>query len=386
MANIIDMFKLMRSLSHGEKENLAMLAQFTSKSELNTVRKLLKQKRVNLSISFLGLLKKDCPHLTANDSAVEGFVEKINSEVRRIVKKGLVKEFSDSAFERIQDFIAPNIVGMEAVKKAAVLQLFAPDHVHLLLLGDPGTGKTDVLRSVNKLSPVSSFGLGSGTTGVGLAVTIKGKEVNKGLLPMADNGICCIDELNLMKEDNRASLYNAMEKGFITYDKGGHHHRFDARISVIATANPKGDKFSGKTVESLKKQLPFDPALLSRFHMVFVIRKPTAEQFKEISKSIVKGKKIKLSEADIEFLKEYIQTAFDVGEIKIPSSIEREIVNFTAKLKKDEDEYLVEISPRIVIGITRLCKASARLELRNEVQQKDIDRVEEIMRESLEIV
>jgi replicative DNA helicase Mcm len=181
-------------------------------------------------------------------------------------------DFASQAEEKIFSLIAPNIIGLDEVKKAGLIQLFAKDKVHILLLGDPATGKTDILRSIADLAPISSYGLGSGASKAGLTVAVIGKDIAKGLLPMADNGIACIDELNLLKTADRAGLFNAMEKGFITYDKADSHLKIDARIKVFATANPEGERFVGRTIDVIKKQIPFDPALLSRFHLIFLIR------------------------------------------------------------------------------------------------------------------
>jgi DNA replicative helicase MCM subunit Mcm2 (Cdc46/Mcm family) len=139
---------------------------------------------------------------------------------------------------------------MEYVKKAVSLQLFASEPVHILLLGDPGTGKTEILRSVEELHPISVFGLGSGTSGAGLSISMSGGKPVLGLLPKAHKGICCIDELNLMKSEDMASLYSSMEKGFITYDKGSHHIKEKAEARILATANPVGDKFKGTELEN----------------------------------------------------------------------------------------------------------------------------------------
>jgi replicative DNA helicase Mcm len=229
---------------------------------------------------------------------------------------------------------------------------------------------------------VSAFGLGSGTTGVGLVATVKGKEVSKGLLAQADNGLCAIDELNLMKDDNRAGLYNAMEKGFVTYSKGGSHLRFDARVNVIATANPRGDKFIGEDIKGMKKQLPFDSALLTRFHLVFLIRKPDVKQFAEISRKIARGEKKNIADADIAFAKAYVDHAKKIS-VKFPRELEDELVSFAEKLKMNEKRYVTEISPRVVVGLMNLAKASARFELRDTVEQKDLDRVMKLVETSL---
>jgi len=386
MAKVMDFIRLLRGLTEEEQYLLEQAQSFLAKKQFKSVARMLKQRKIELSQGKVTIVDVDYPKIKALSSDVKAFTENTNETISRKIRELSLQTFSQNAFDKLQGYIAPNIVGMNAVKQAAVLQLFAPDHVHMLLLGDPGTGKTDILRSISDLYPVSSFGLGSGTSGCGLAVTVKGKEVQKGLLPLADNGICCIDELNLLKEENRASLYNAMEKGFITYNKGGHNYRFDARITVVATANPKGDKFDGDTVLKLKKQLPFDSALLTRFHMVFIVRKPDIEGFKKITSRIIKDKKHKVTKADVDFIKEYIKRSEALGDIKLPSTFEKQIVDFTADLKKKEKDYLVEISPRFVIGIVRLAKASARSELRKEVSGKDISRVKEILVKSLRIV
>jgi len=264
------------------------------------------------------------------------------------------------------------------------LQLFATDPVHILLLGDPGTGKTDILRSVSKLHPVTSFGLGSGASKAGLSAAVKGNEIIRGLLPMANGGICCIDELNLMKRTDYAALYSAMEKGFITYDKANKHFQLDAKVRIIATSNPKGDRFVGNILDILKQQIPFDSALLTRFHLVFLIRKPGIERFAKITKKIVQNDKMKVNLKDMEFIKNYVDFAEQV-DVEFPKEFEKQVVNFSTELKKDEKKYLVEISPRMVIGLIRIAKAAARMELRKTVKKEDIDKAEEIIKFGLQI-
>ena len=163
------------------------------------------------------------------------------------------------------------------------------------------------------------------------------------------------------------------------------HHKLDARISVLATANPKGDKFVGTDPEQLKKQLPFDAALLSRFHLVFFARKPDMEGFKEITRKIIKGTKKKTSAESIDFIKKYIVRAEKIN-VEIPRAIEQDIIDFAEILKKEEGNSLIEVSPRLVIGLVRLVKASARLELRSEVEHRDLELVKGIFRESLKVI
>lgn len=311
---------------------------------------------------------------------IQEFIKDINKKIKEEIDNQTFSKFSEKAPKAIPKLIANNIVGLEDAKFAASLMLFAKKPFHILLLGDPGTGKTEILRSVTALASKASFGLGSGTSGAGLSATYKGKELIKGLLPQAHNGIACIDELNLMKVQDRAALYNAMEKGFVTYDKGGKHEQLDAKIRVIATANPKGDKFVGQSAAILKKQLPFAQALLSRFHLVFLIRKPGKEELTTITRQIVTHNKQKLRKPDIDFIKHYIK--WTNKSITFPKKFEPMVVNFIEDLFEDQNKFLVEIGPRTVVGIMRMAEAYARMQGKDEVSQEDLLKILKIAKDS----
>jgi replicative DNA helicase Mcm len=386
MAIFKELFKKMTPLNETEKVKLDGIQNLVTKQRFNLITSLLKDKKINIEFLELSpIIAQDfkLPNIIPLSDEID--TSEVNIDIKNKIMKDIFKDFSKKAYDIIPKLIAPNIKGMEYIKKAAALQLFSKQALHILLLGDPGTGKTDVLRSVFQFAPISSFGLGSGTSGVGLVATIKGNKIMKGLLPLADKGICCIDELNLMKEDSRAGLYNAMEKGFVNYDKGGHHHRFDARSKILATANPKGDKFTGKTVEELKSEMPFDSALLTRFHLVFFIKKPDLKKFKEIAKKITSQDKIKIKKGDIEIIKGYINHVMNIEMYDLSKEIQEQIVNFITELKQNENNYLIEISPRQVIGIMRLCNAVARINARDKVIMKDLDIVKDIFKNSLNL-
>ncbi|MFW6220802.1 MAG: AAA family ATPase, partial [Nanoarchaeota archaeon] len=379
-----DLLKLIIPLNNKQKTVLNILTDYLEKEDLDEIKDLLKLKKITFSETKLGLspqlLKENLFFTFVSNTTEEKiikYVDKINYVILEKIKLNYFKKFSKLAHNLIPKYIGMNLYGFETIKKAVALQLFAIEPVHILLLGDPGTGKTEILRSASSLHPISSFGLGSGTSGAGLSITVKGKEVNKGLLPMADRGICAIDELNLMEQKDRASLYNAMEKGFVTYDKGGKHFQLDANVRVLATANPKGDKFNGWMIETIKKQLPFESALLSRFHIVSLVRKPNIENFMKITKNIIKGSHKKKVGNDEKFIQNYVSYAENIN-VKISKSLEKEISEYIGSLKQKEDKFIVEISPRLVIGFIRFAKASARMRLSDEVKNEDILFVKEI--------
>ncbi len=380
-----------RPLSKKESGYISELGKYLEPKDLKKIKNLLKNKKIGVSFSNLGISEKIGDdalfpqlNLAIEDNELQLFADKTNKEIEEKAKRKAFRLFSEKARKTIKEFIAPNIFGLELAKEAAALQLFATEPVHILLLGDPGTGKTDILRSASNLHPITSFGLGSGASKAGLSAAVIGNEVIKGLLPMANNGICCIDELNLMKKTDYAALYSAMEKGFITYDKANKHFQLDAKIRIIATSNPKGDRFVGNIISILKQQIPFDSALLTRFHLVFLIRRPGLERFTQITEKIVQDDKVKVSIKDMEFIKGYVEFAEQVN-VEFPKELENQVVNFSTELKKDEKKYLIEVSPRIVIGLMRLAKAAARMELRKTVTKEDIDKAEEIIKFGLQI-
>lgn len=377
-------------LSKKNQEDFLEVEKLLSKKDAEHVKNLLKTKKISIGYMSLGLSKStlfntDYPHiytkiLKKENPKLHEEIDKLNKLLKDAGVNQAYINFSKDASNSFSKLLAPEIVGMDIIKEAVCLQLFSKEKIHILLLGDPGTGKTDVLRSASQFAPISSFGLGSGTSGVGLSVTFKGAEMIKGLLPQAHNGLCCIDELNLMKEEDMAALYSAMEKGFITYDKGGKHLTLETKINVLATGNPKNDKFTNWKLESIKKQIPFDSALLTRFQLIFLVKKPNKAEFEKISRKIIKHKDYR-TENDMAFIKEYVGYARELN-VTLSSEMEEEILKISSELKNDEEKLLFEVNPRIVHGLMRLVKASARMNLRNEVNINDVEKIKKIVHNS----
>ena len=384
-----NIFTAIIPLGKDDKIKLGLVQETFDLGEIKELKYLLKTHKARFSEAdfdtspgFLQTSKYLSLICNVLDEEVKKRVEELNQKVVKHEKEKLFEDFANNAEEKILGLIAPHIVGLKDVKKAGLIQLFAKEKVHILLLGDPATGKTDILRSISEFAPISSFGLGSGASKAGLTLTVLGKEVVKGLLPLADKGIACIDELNLLRSIDRAGLLNAMEKGFVTYDKGNTHIRLDARIKVFATANPGGDRFVGKSIDILKKQVPFDLALLSRFHLVFLIRRPGTKEFLEITDKIIKGEDSDISENNKQFVREYAEYVLK-KDVEFDKNLSPLIQGFVEDVKKDEKQFLVEISPRIVIGIMNMARAVARMKLKEKVEREDIIKVLKIFNSAL---
>ncbi|NOR85690.1 hypothetical protein GQ473_06245, partial [archaeon] len=265
--NLKNIIFTLRPLSTTEKNTIKKTKNYISNKNTQQLKLLIKRKICKINIKPMPYSKtitsiENYPVCISSDPKYNEKITKINNNIKDHLDSKIQEEFKIDAFEKIISLIAPKIVGFNTIKKAVALQLFSSNPYHILLLGDPGTGKTDILRAAEILSPIAAFGLGSGTSNTGLTITVLGKEVKKGILSLADGGLALIDELNLMKKEDRAGLYNAMEKGFVTYDKGGHHYKFPANCSLLSSANPKKDKIIGHDIFGIKKQMPFDIALM----------------------------------------------------------------------------------------------------------------------------
>ena len=123
----------------------------------------------------------------------------------------------------------------------------------------------------------------------------------------------------------------------------------------------------------------------SHHHLSFFIRKPDLKQFKEIASTIASGNKNELSKGDVDFIKGYIEYAKGKEVHDIRRTLQTQIVDFIAEIKKDEKKYLIEVSPRLVVGFMRLCKALAALEGREDVKEEDVSRIKDIVKNSLKL-
>ncbi|BHF58163.1 minichromosome maintenance protein 5 [Sparganum proliferum] len=190
-------------------------------------------------------------------------------------------------YDIIARSIAPSIYGSSDIKKAIACLLFGgsrkrlPDglcrrgDINLLLLGDPGTAKSQLLKFVERCSPVGVYTSGKGSSAAGLTASITRDPVTRnfvmegGAMVLADGGVVCIDEFDKMREDDRVAIHEAMEQQTISIAKAGITTSLNSRCSVLAAANSVFGRWDDTKGES---NIDFMPTILSRFDMIFVVR------------------------------------------------------------------------------------------------------------------
>lgn len=331
---------------------------------------------------------------------------------------------SPDPFDKIIASISPTIYGYDQEKEALALQLFGGvsklmddgtrirGDIHIALIGDPGTAKSQILRYMAQLAPRGIYTSGKSSSAAGLtAAAVKDEfgegrwTLEAGALVLADKGLACIDELDKMNDQDRSSIHESLEQGTISVAKAGITATLQSRCAVLGAANPKYGRFDDS--RSVAEQIDLPPALLSRFDAIFTMTdRPNSEQDRKVAAHILKAHRrgeVKLRESpetvtevdtaeilrdsaglvpamDREFLRKYVAYSKRITPIMSDEAI-RTLEGYYVSIRKlgEGEEASVPITARQLEALIRLSEASARARLSQIVNTDDANRAIKIV-------
>ncbi|AXV40715.1 minichromosome maintenance protein MCM [Methanobacterium sp. BAmetb5] len=307
-----------------------------------------------------------------------------------------IKELAEDpdVYNKIINSTAPSIKGYREVKEAIALQLFGGSakelddktrirgDIHILIVGDPGIGKSQMLKYVSKLAPRGIYTSGKGTSGVGLtAAAVRdefgGWSLEAGALVLGDKGNVCVDELDKMRPEDRSAIHEALEQQTISIAKAGIMATLNSRCSVLAAANPKFGRFD--RYKSIAEQINLPSTILSRFDLIFVVEdKPDVEKDSALASHILNTHRDTAVpyEIDPELLRKYIAYARREVKPHLTNEAMDVLREFYVGMRggaADEDSP-VPITARQLEALVRLAEASTKIRLGHEVTAKDAKR------------
>ncbi|EMR08884.1 hypothetical protein PNEG_02668 [Pneumocystis murina B123] len=375
-----------------------------------------------------------------------------DTDIRNINKLSKKKNI----FELLSRSLAPSIFEYDYIKKAVLLLLLGGieknldngthirGDINILMVGDPSTAKSQMLRFIVNTVPLAIATTGRGSSGVGLTAAVTTdketgeRRLEAGAMVLADRGVICIDEFDKMSDIDRIAIHEVMEQQTVTIAKAGIHTSLNARCSVIAAANPVYGQYDPHKDPHRNIALP--DSLLSRFDLLFVITDdideardrsisehvlrmhrylapgteegvPVADKYgKNLSVGTGSGlgadsliyekmnqifynnssnaEKSKKNEIlSISFLKKYIQYAKSRIKPVLTKKAADYIISTYSALRNDElganQRKTSPITARTLETLIRLSTAHAKVRLSQKVEEKDAYIAEEILRYSL---
>ena len=320
--------------------------------------------------------------------------------------EAMIKELSKDPriYEKLVESISPSIFGHEKVKEAILLQLFGGvrkikregtkvrGDMHILLVGDPGCGKSQLLTFVDLVAPKSRYVAGRSASGAGLTASVvkdeflRGWALEAGAMVLADKGTLVLDEMDKISRDDTAALHEAMEQQQISIAKANIQATLRTQTSVLAAANPKFGRFD--PFIPIPQQIDLPPALITRFDLIFPMRDlPDKDKDASIADKILGSHSYQDTDPEIskEVFRKYLAYTKQKIFPRLSQEAVEEIKNFYVNLRSsgqqgDQPVKAIPISARQIEAAIRLSEACAKIRLSDKVSKMDAIRAVSLLK------
>ncbi|RAH14412.1 MAG: hypothetical protein CMB56_005860 [Methanobacteriota archaeon] len=354
---------------------------------------------------------------------------KISSEDETHIKE---LSFREEIYDLLTRSIAPSIFGHDYVKESLLLQLFGgvarrnPDgtrqrgDMHILLMGDPGTAKSQMLHYMSELSPRGQYTSGRSASAAGLTAAAVADStgdgrwtLEAGALPLADTGLAAIDEFDKMGDSDRSSIHEAMEQQTISISKAGINAKLRTRCSILAASNPKGGRFLDPDDGGpYTRQVNLPPPLFSRFDVIWLMADtPEAEHDRHIASHILLNRQSGVNEHAIEqgnaadpmlnlskestldyegkevlsreMFRKYVAYAKRNHHPVLDDDARKRIIDYYTEMrgkvsesadKLERGKDVITITARALEALSRMAEASAKVRLSDVAEYEDVTR------------
>jgi replicative DNA helicase Mcm len=307
------------------------------------------------------------------------------------------------AYEKLIASFAPHIYGHEPIKEAILLLIVGSvtkrledgstrrGDINVLLVGDPGTAKSEMLKFTAKIAPRGLYTSGRGSTAAGLtAAVIRDKSgimmLEAGAVVLGDQGIVCIDEFDKIKPEDRSALHEVMEQQTCSVAKGGIVATLNARTSILSAANPIYGKYD--PYKNITENVNLPVPLLTRFDLIFIVRdSPDKEKDNLVASHILEihrdSEQAARPAIDTDLFSKYLSYAKQIEPALTPEAIDI-VRSYYMDMRRIESEGMITVTPRQLEGLIRLASARARLLLKDMIDAEDAQRaiylVDQMMR------